>query len=117
MVPADRRLYPRVNADLEVKIGIPGDNTGARIVDISLGGVSIKGNHELATILKLDLDQPHGCNHMVSFDLSSKKLSILCRLVHVRRLSQHDYVFGINFLSLDESDVASLSGYIDSRAR
>ncbi|MEH6577985.1 MAG: PilZ domain-containing protein [Amphritea sp.] len=117
MVLADRRLHPRVNVDLEVKIGISGDNTGARIVDISLGGVSIKGNHELATILKLDLDQPHGCDYMVSFDLPGKHLSILSRLVHVRRLSQHDYVFGIKFLNLSAEDIESLSDYINSRAR
>lgn len=113
----DSRLHPRVATDLPVIVGIPGDKTGARIIDISLGGITVSGNLELAQILKLDPEDPKALSeHVVSFDLPSSEFSEVCRLVHVRRLSQNSFEFGMKFLDLNPRDVASISDYINNHA-
>ncbi|WP_432470885.1 PilZ domain-containing protein [Amphritea sp. HPY] len=114
---ADSRLHPRVVTSLEVKVGTHGDNTHARIIDISLGGVTIKGDGELAQALALENSQGEGGEHQLSFDLPSQAFSKLCRLVHVRRLSQIEYEFGLKFLELNLNDVAAISDYINNHVR
>lgn len=115
----DNRLHPRVVTNLEVKVGIPGDNTCARIIDISLGGVTIKGDDELARLLNLGKGgvQAEGGDHVVCFDLPTQAFSNVCRLVNVRRLSQAEFEFGMKFIELDMRDVASISDYINNHVR
>lgn len=116
---ADNRLHPRVATNLEVKAGIPGESSQARVVDISLGGVTIKGDGELARVLVLNQDNPQGesADHVVCFDLPTQEFSNVCRLVNIQRLSQVELEFGLKFLELDMRDVASISVYINNHVR
>ncbi|GGK78971.1 PilZ domain-containing protein [Amphritea balenae] len=112
---SDNRLHPRVATDISVKVGIPGDNSGARIIDISLGGITISGSDELAQVLTLDQENPSVIReHVISFSLPSSEFSEVCRLVNIRRLSQSKFEFGMKFVDLNSRDVASISDYINN---
>ncbi|WP_296055967.1 PilZ domain-containing protein [uncultured Amphritea sp.] len=110
----DSRLHPRAEADFEVRVGIPGDNTGARITNISLGGIAIRGGQALEQVLKADYANTRGTReHVVSFTMPGGELSEVCRLVHVRRLSQNSFEFGMKFVGLNSHDTEIISTYID----
>ena len=114
----DSRFHPRVETDFPVQVGIPGDNTGARIINISLGGIAVWGNHELESILKLDNSGANGVvDYVVSFSMPGRELSEICRLVRVRRLSQDRFEFGLKFVDLNPQDMAIISEYVDNHAR
>lgn len=111
----DSRLHPRVETDLEVQVGIPGDNTGARIINISVGGMAIRGNQELEQVLKTANANARGVSeHVVSFSMPAGELSEVCRLVHVRRLSQSRFEFGLKFVELNPRDRQIISNYVAS---
>ena len=116
---ADSRLYPRVATNLEARVGNPGDNSNSQawITDISLGGVTIKGDNELAQVLTQDNPQGEVGEHVVCFDLSTLVFNNVYRLVHVRRLSQAEFEFGMKFLELGVHDVAGISDYINNHVR
>ncbi|SER03914.1 PilZ domain-containing protein [Amphritea atlantica] len=110
----DSRLHPRVDADFEVRVGIPGDNTGARIINISLGGVAIQGSQALVQVLKNDNANPKGVSeHVVSFSMPDGELSEVCRLIHIRRLSQSRFEFGMKFVDLNPQDEQIIASYVD----
>lgn len=116
---ADNRIHPRVQTELAVEIGIPGDRTGAKIIDMSLGGVTIRGSHVLAHMMMPELETPVsvGREFVISFSLPFSEFSEVCRLVHVRRLSQSDFEFGMKFIELSPRDLASISDYINNHVR
>jgi hypothetical protein len=117
-VLTDSRIHPRVETDFEVKVGIPGDNSGARIISMSVGGIAIRGNHQLEDILKLDNADAKGVlEHIVSFSMPGGELSEICRLVHVRRLSQEHYEFGLKFIDLNPQDTVIIADYVDRHRR
>jgi len=113
-VLTDSRLHTRVEADFEVRVGIPGDNTGARIVNISLGGIAILGNQALEQVLKNGYANARGISdHVVSFTIPGGELSEVCRLVHVRRLSESRFEFGMKFVGLNRKNREIISNYVN----
>lgn len=115
----DSRLHPRVDTDFEVKVGIPGDaSSGARIISMSVGGIAIQGGQELEHILSMDQADDKGVTgHLISFSMPGGELSEVCRLVHVRRLSQQRYEFGLKFINLNPQNVAVISSYVNRHVR
>ncbi|WP_299197087.1 PilZ domain-containing protein [uncultured Amphritea sp.] len=111
----DSRLHPRVETDFEVQVGIPGDNTGARIINLSVEGLAIRGSQALEQVLKTDNVSAKGVSeHVVSFSMPEGELTEVCRLVHVRRLSQSRFEFGLKFVELNPQDMQIIANYVNS---
>ncbi len=95
-------------------MGIPGDITGARVINISVDGLAICGDRALERVLKTVNGNAKGVNdHVVSFSMPEGELSEVCRLVHVRRLSQNRFEFGMKFVALHPQDMQIISTYIE----
>lgn len=118
MILRDSRLYPRAQTDLETWIGMPGADQPGQILNISLAGLLVAGDDQLAAMLSLDSDvKQAAAEQLISFTLRSQALSEVCRVIHVRRLSQNRYEFGLKFIQLSEESEQIIADYVEQQLR
>ena len=87
----------------------------AEIVAISQGGITVQGDQALVRALRLDKPETlRSSEYRVSFTLDGADLSCHCRLVHVRRLSQHQYEWGMRFVFDSMADQLQLAALVDA---
>ncbi len=116
---AENRVHPRVTIDLTAQIGMYGvpleeQPVLAKITNISLGGITVQGEQALVRSLRLDRpESQRSSEFMVSFSLDGEHVQCHCRLVHVRRLSQHQYEWGMRFVFSGPSQKLQLAALID----
>lgn len=115
-IQAEKRLNPRVITDIPVSVGLPAENNCGRIVNISIDGIAIQCDLEMAEKLKQNPSDPrYSGEHQVSFSLPDNDLSLLCRVVHVRRLSQKSFEVGLRFISIEHSDRMTLLNFVNDQ--
>ena len=96
--------------------GIPLEQqpVSARIINISLGGILVQGEQGLVSSLRLDRpESQRSSEFMVGFSLDGESIECHCRLVHVRRLSQHQYEWGMRFIYNSAAQKLQLATLID----
>ncbi len=118
MILRDSRLYPRAQADLAARVGMPGADQDGRILNISLAGLLISGDDQLAGLLSLGSEvKQAAAEQLISFSLFTQELSEVCRVIHVRRLSQSRYEFGLKFVQLSEESEQIIGDYVEQQLR
>ncbi|SEF97200.1 PilZ domain-containing protein [Marinobacterium lutimaris] len=110
---ADRRLYPRVFADLSAQANKGSDQFPVQLVNLSLSGFQIEGGGQLAA-LKADAGKA-GIELSLDFQLAGKTLSSLCRVVYKRRMSADRAALGLKIISMDEDARSVIADYVQSR--
>ena len=117
---ADSRVHPRVAMDLAAQIvmyGVPIEEQPAlaRITNISLGGITVQGEQTLVRSLRLDQpESQRSSEFMVGFRLDGENMKCHCRLVHIRRLSQNQYEWGMRFVYDNAAEKLHLASLIDA---
>ncbi len=117
---AENRVHPRVSIDLTAQIGMYGvpleeQPALAKITNISLGGITVQGEQALVRSLRLDRpESQRSSEFMVGFCLDGECIECHCRLVHVRRLAQHQYEWGMRFIYSSAAQKLQLAALIDS---
>lgn len=100
-----------------------GDNLPAVIVNLSVGGIKFSCSRDTVHhILPKDQRVPGqvmGVLIEIGFDLQSPiqdrlSLNTTARVIHSERLAQDVFHVGVQFLHVDETDMATLRGYIES---
>ncbi len=116
---ADNRVHPRVMIDLAAQIGMYGvpleeQPVLATITNISMGGITVQGEQALVRSLRLDqTESQRSSEFMVGFRLDGENMQCHCRLVHVRRLSQDHYEWGMRFVYQSAAEKLHLAALLD----
>jgi len=123
-VDRDKRQYFRLDTDIPCTVRLPkGDNLPAVIVNLSVGGIKFSCSRDTVHhILPKDQRVPGqvmGVLIEIGFDLQSPiqdrlSLNTTARVIHSERLAQDVFHVGVQFLHVDETDMATLRGYIES---
>ena len=117
----ERRLYPRFDVILPVKLEVGGQIVDANIFDISMGGMQLGCDREAAEVLVPTPNQvvSPGQNLVVRASFrcpGGEGVSVECRLVVSRRVSNNEFRIGMEYLEFaTESDRESYEGYIRER--
>lgn len=110
---ADRRLYPRVFADLSAQVNKGSDNFPVQVVDLSMSGFQIEGEGQLAT-LTAEPGKP-GVELSLDFQLAGEAVKSLCRVIYKRRLSVDRAALGLKILIIDDEARSAIERYVHSR--
>ncbi|MEJ1369412.1 MAG: PilZ domain-containing protein [Candidatus Sedimenticola sp. (ex Thyasira tokunagai)] len=118
----DRRIYYRLNDDLPAKVfNQAGEAMDAHIVELSVGGLKFEADDALVDHIQL-LDQfgktvfQEKIRTEFSLQQGNMEVSVTlhCRQVYKRRLSQHLYHIGVLILSYEERADEQLKSYISN---
>ncbi len=112
-MPAERRLHPRVAAEIEAEIRDLDDQSplSARLLNISLGGLRIGGPATLRDQL-LAATKTFPVEAIVSFSLPRGGVTLTCRHIHTFRLSADAFEFGFKILQCHDDARNCLEAYI-----
>lgn len=117
----ERRLHPRFDVILPVKL-VSGDQTvEANIFDISMGGMQMGCDRHAAETLVPTPNQSVTAGQNLVVEASfrcpgGKGVTVSCRIVVSRRISNNEYRIGTEFMEFScEEDQQSYEAYIRER--
>ena len=120
----EKRQYFRLDTEIPLTVGLPtGEILPAVIVNLSAGGLKFScGRDTVHQILPKDQRTPGqvmGVMIEIQFDLESPAqprftLNAMARVIHSERLAQDVFHVGVQFIRIEEADLAALKNFIDS---
>jgi hypothetical protein len=123
-VDKEKRQYARLDTEIPATVHLPkGEVLPAVIVNLSPGGLKFScGRDVVYQILPQNQRTPGqvtGVMIEIQFDLQPPaqprlSLNLMARVIHSERLAQDVFHVGIQFIHIDEADVAALKRYIDA---
>jgi c-di-GMP-binding flagellar brake protein YcgR len=123
-VDKEKRQYFRLDTEIPVTVHLPkGEILAAVIVNLSAGGLQFScGRDTVHQILPKDQRTPGqvtGVMIEVQFDLQLPEqprlsLNAMARVIHSERLAQDVFHVGVQFIRIDEANLATLKRYIDA---
>jgi c-di-GMP-binding flagellar brake protein YcgR len=123
-VDKEKRQYFRIDTEIPVTVHLPdGEILPAVIVNLSVGGLKFScGRDTVHQILPKDQRTPGqimGVMIEIQFDLQSSaqprvSLNAMARVIHSERLAQDVFHVGVQFIRIEEADLAALKSYIDA---
>jgi hypothetical protein len=122
---SERRYFPRVLADLDAEvINTQGERNTARLCNLSLGGLLLRGDANLQRLARQQQTNPGTPFTPVEVQVRLSlpvgdgvvPASLLCRHLHTRRVAQDVYELGFKILTCDSADPEALGRYITSVA-
>jgi len=117
----DRRLFPRFDVILPVKLSTEGGTVEANVFDISMGGMQLGCDREAAEILVPTHNQVvnPGQNLVVTASFrcpGGNGVSVKCRLVVSRRISNNEFRIGMEYMEFaSDAEQESYDAYIRER--
>lgn len=117
----DRRLYPRFDVILPVKLTVGEQTVEGNIFDISQGGMQLGCDQVTAEVLVPTPNQSvsAGQNLVVSASFrcpEGEGVTVSCRLVVSRRVSNNEFRIGMEYIEFaSEADEEAYSAYIRER--
>ncbi|WP_432695317.1 PilZ domain-containing protein [Marinobacterium sp. YM272] len=106
----DRRLHPRVFADLSAEANVGSDRFSVQLVDLSVSGFQIEGGGQLASLTPKP--GQGGIELGLQFDLSGLEVNSLCRVVYKRRMSVDKAALGLKIVAIDDDARAAIETYV-----
>lgn len=112
-MPIDRRRHPRVATDLPAEVLGPGDRGAlpARVLNVSVGGVLIRGDAALhghvvgaPDVFPVEAD--------IRFDLPLGRVHLTGRHIHTRRLSADVFELGFKALRFHDGSAERLDAFV-----
>jgi len=107
----ERRFTPRHPVDFKLQLTTNQQQFTVVAVNLSAEGIQVKCDDHCADILSKTQCHPLNCQIAINlpFDLPlssamTKPLTIDCRIIIKRRLSQSSYLLGIKFIDLNAGD-------------
>jgi hypothetical protein len=123
-VDREKRQYLRLDTEIPVTVRLPkGETLPAVIVNLSAGGLKFSCRRDTVhQILPKDQRTPGqvmGVMIEVQFDLQPPaqprmSLNAMARVIHSERLAQDVFHVGVQFIRIEEADLAILKSYIDA---
>jgi c-di-GMP-binding flagellar brake protein YcgR len=117
----ERRLYPRFDVILPVKLSVNNNTVEANIFDISMGGMQLGCEQGAAEIIVPTPNQTvsPGQNLVVvaSFRCpNGQGVTVNCRLVVSRRVANNEFRIGMEYVEFaSEADQKAYEAYIQER--
>ena len=99
---SERRHHPRYLVDFKLKLTSDHQNHSITAVNLSAAGFQVICDDDCAE--QLSKGQQHPLTCQLTIELPHNKLSINCRIIVKRRLSQCRYILGIKFINLSNDD-------------
>jgi hypothetical protein len=123
-VHRDKRQYLRLDTQIPCTVCLSkGDALSAVVVNLSLGGLKFSCGHDTAhRLLPRDQwvpGQVSGVTINIHFDLQSPpqehhSYDVTARVIHSERLAQDVFHVGVQFLDIEDDNLARLQGFIES---
>jgi len=121
------RLDPRIKADIPCEAGLEGDCLeSVQVLDLSTGGLKFSCNFQ--TIKQLLPEEESGVGLIVGTTIEIKfslpspgkcaaAITTKARLIHSERLAQDLFHVGIQFVSLNKTDLGKLEAFIGEHGK
>jgi len=103
----ERRFTPRYPVDFKLQLTTNQQQFSVTAVNLSTEGIQLKCDDLCADILSKTQCHPLNCQITISLPFDSaiaEPLTIDCRIIIKRRLSQSSYLLGIKFIDLSTTD-------------
>jgi len=123
-VDREKRQYFRLDTEIPATVRLPkGETLPVVIVNLSASGLKFScGRDTVHQILPQDQRTPGqvtGVMIEVQFDLQLSaqprlSLNAMARVIHSERLAQDAFHVGVQFIHIDEAELATLKSYIDA---
>jgi hypothetical protein len=122
---SERRFSPRVFTDLEAElVNTQGERDRARLCNLSLGGLSLRGDANLQRLVRQAQTTPGApftpveVEVRVSLPVSGDPVSVAltCRHMHTRRVAHDLFELGFRILASEGQQPETLGEYLKTAA-
>ena len=114
----EKRMYPRINVDCPVTLGLSGDRVAEALIhDISTGGVQIHCDKATAEMLKSEKNTTatdFEMNFLLPLDGEQAEVSVRCRLVWMVKMEDGSYAIGMQFTKVEGNNRQKLKEFIET---
>ena len=104
----ERRFYQRYPVNFQLQLTVNEHTYTNTALNISADGIQVQCDDECVEQFDLCPTYPPSCHITLILASNNKPLTLRCRLIVKRRLSQFCYVLGMKFIDISETDRTSI---------